>query len=45
MFLVRKFHLGGKVFFLYFLFTRTSADVKLKNYKFNQKDKYDHENG
>ena len=41
VFLVRKFHLRGKVF----LFTRTSADVKLKNSKFNQKDKYDHKNG
>ena len=41
VFLVRKFHLRGKLFLL----TRSSADVKLKNSKFNQKDKYDHKNG
>ena len=41
VFLVRKFRLRGKLFLL----TRSSADVKLKNSKFNQKDKYDHKNG
>ena len=41
VFLVRNFHLRGKLFLL----TRSSADVKLKNSKFNQKDKYDHKNG